>query len=401
MRILLTFVTVGRGGDAVQILALAEALRTAQHEVVVVGAHPAAPYQFGDRVARVRGVAGRLPWRARDLVELGLSFVAGWRAFRLGRTRKVDLVIHRAGVYDFQAGRLARRLRVPLILYLDMHVEAERAFRGEGYWRNLHAWSMRTLGQAADVVVAPSRAIAGYFETLGIPADKVVVCTNGVSRRHLRLGMEMAEMCPPLPGGRPCVLGFVGSLTRWHRVDLLLDALRILTRAGQSDPVRPLQEPPGYRLVIVGQGREYHSLEAQAKALGLEEHIEWRGALSHDEAVRAMADFDIAVLPGTLSTGAPMKLAEYAAMARPIIAPDLPNVRDVFAPDTEIVLASPGDAAALTQAVRLLARDPERARRLGRAAQARAASYTWEATIDLLLSRLPGPRESVPSSPAP
>jgi glycosyltransferase involved in cell wall biosynthesis len=388
MRILLTFVTTGRGGDAIQLMALAEALREHGHEVTCIGAHPVDPYAFDTDGGRARETISRLPWWVRDLSELGLGLLAARRILRAGRARPVDLMIHRAGVYDFEAGSLARRLHAPLILYLDSHVEAERSFRGEAYWRRLHAWSMRTLGQAARVVTAPSRAIAEYFIGLGIPSDKFVICRNGVSQRHLRMGMEMVHTHPPLPGNRPVTIGFVGSLAGWHRVDLLLDAVRRLNASPRLDAGSPPSEHEPCRLVIVGRGREFNALKARARSLGVDGFIEWRGAMQHDAAVRAMADFDIAVLPGTLSTGTPMKLAEYAAMARPIVAPDLPNIRDMFAEGTEVVLVAPGDTDALARAIRGLAADPQRARSLGRAAQARMANYTWEATIEPLLSRV-------------
>ena len=115
--------------------------------------------------------------------------------------------------------------------------------------------------------------------------------------------------------------------------------------------------------------------------------VEWRGALSHDDAVRAIRDFDIAVLPSTLPTGAPMKLSEYAAMARPMIAPDHANIRDLFNDREEIVLVSPGSVGPLVQAIGSLAADPAGAQRLGRAARQRVEGRTWEHTIDVLLRR--------------
>jgi glycosyltransferase involved in cell wall biosynthesis len=113
--------------------------------------------------------------------------------------------------------------------------------------------------------------------------------------------------------------------------------------------------------------------------------------------VWAIGDFDIAVLPGTLPTGAPMKLVEYAAMARPIVAPDLPNLRECFVPGVEIRLVPPGDAVALAQAIRDLCANPHRAREMGRAAQERVRSLTWEQLAGQILRRV---REAGPASPA-
>ena len=379
MRILFTYAAVGRGGDAVQVLALADAARSRGHDVAVAGASPLAPYAFDTAGGRVRSRVRRLPWWVRDALEGGLALRAAWRAVRTGGRRGVDVIVHRGSPYDVGAAYLARRLRVPLILYLDGHVDAERAFRGEGYWRALHVRTMRAAGRAAAVIATPSRAVADYYIGLGLPAERIEIVPNGISERHLRLGVEAADTHPPLAGTRHYTLGFVGSLSPWHGVDLLLDALRALLDEPQQG-LRP-------RLVIVGRGTMEEALRARARAIAVHGAVEWRGALSHDDAVGAIRDFDIAVLPSTLPTGAPMKLSEYAAMARPIIAPDHANIRDLFVDREEIMLASPGSPGPLVQAIRSLTADPAGARRLGMAAQRRVAGRTWEHTVDVLLRR--------------
>ncbi|MDR7545124.1 MAG: glycosyltransferase family 4 protein [Armatimonadota bacterium] len=380
MRILLSYVVVGRGGDAVQMLALARAMRDRGHTVAMAGGHELAPYAFATPGSRLRAVARRLPWWTKDILELGLGLAAARRAARACRTVRPDLIVHRPGLYDAVISQLADRWRIPLALYLDSHVEAERAFRRQRYWRALHRRAMWTLAQRATVAVVPSRAVAEYYARLGIAQHKIEVARNAVSERHLQWGADPAVAPPPLTDPDRCAVGFVGSLSRWHRVDLLLDALALLVR-GQIGARRR------YELVVVGHGEEAHALEARVAAWGLGAVVNWRGPMGHDDAVRAAGTFDVAVLPDTLDTGAPMKLAEYAAMGRPMVAPDRPNIRELFVPGQEITLVPPGDARALAEAIWALAQDPEAARRMAAAARARVLGCTWEALVDLLVAR--------------
>ena len=215
---------------------------------------------------------------------------------------------------------------------------------------------------------------------------------NGVSEKHLRLGHDAVLAYPPLRDPAVCTIGFVGSLSKWHGVEALLDAIHYLVGANGANGARDgghhaaaVNGQRRYRLTIIGRGREDESLRTRARALGLDACVEWRGALSHDDAVRAIRDFDIAVLPNTLHTGAPMKLAEYAAMGRPMIGPDRPNIREMFAGGQEIVLVPPGDASALARAIEGLASRPDEARRLGLAARQRIAHHTWEETVEVLV----------------
>ncbi len=373
-------------------------MRTQGHTVRLIGASGVRPYVFDSLGARMRNVARRLPWWGRDAMEIGLGVAAAARVLKSSRPRPWDLLIHRAGLYDGVMGFVARRRGIPMVLYLDSHVDSERVFRGEGYWRRLHAWAMRSLGRAAAVIVTPSSAVADYYAALGIPREKILVQRNGVSEEHLRLGHNAVLSHPPMRDPAVCTVGFVGSLSRWHGVDALLEAIHHLVAAtgapgnGTGDfHAAVANGQRRYRLTIIGRGREDDALRSRARALGVDAHVEWRGALSHDDAVRAIRDFDIAVLPNTLHTGAPMKLAEYAAMGRPMIGPDRPNIREMFAGGQEIVLVPPGDAPALARAIDRLASQPDEARRLGLAARQRIVHHTWEETVDVLVQHAMAP----------
>jgi len=118
--------------------------------------------------------------------------------------------------------------------------------------------------------------------------------------------------------------------------------------------------------------------------LGLSAQVDWLGAVPQRQAFEEIASFDIAVLPHTLSTGAPMKLFEYAAMARPMIAPDLPNLRALFSAD-EARFFTPESPEALAGVVLDLAANPEHARELGLRAQTRVEGYTWESILENVL----------------
>ena len=65
----------------------------------------------------------------------------------------------------------------------------------------------------------------------------------------------------------------------------------------------------------------------------------------------------------------PMKLLEYMAMAKPVVAPRLDNIRDVIDDGRNGLLFTPGDAADLARVLSALQQDPALGSRLGRAAR--------------------------------
>ncbi len=375
MHILFTYGLVGRGGDAIQVQEMAEALRKLGHTVRLVGPEPLRPYQFRTSLGRVRTALRRLPWWCTDMLKQALNRRLFRLARRTVRRERFDVLLHRASIYDFVGARLAKAAKIPLIAHLDAPFPVERAFRGEGYFKGLHRQSMLALGQQAKLIVTISQASKDYYAGLGLPEEKILVVPNGVPQGFLRWGAKLACEHPPfLHGAGRCVIGFVGSLSRWHGVGLLLQALRELGAPGDRR----------WQFRVIGSGEQYADLHARARELGVDDCVEWLGPRPHKAAVEEIARFDIAVLPNTLATGAPIKLFEYAAMARPTIAPDLPNLRKLFSED-EMLFSSPGDSSALARAILWLAEDPAAARQMGLRAQQRTQEYFWETIVQGIL----------------
>lgn len=374
MRILLTYNLVGRGGDALQIQALARAFSDLGHDVTLIGATPLAPYAFGASAGRLRRIARRLPWWGKDVFDLAAQVRLLATARSVLRRNSFAVVFHRGSIYDLVGARIADIC--PVIAHLDAPFAVEREYRGDGYFKRAHRRSMRSLGQKASLILTPSQAARDYYVDMGIPKDKILIMPNGISKAELASARELATTRAPFSSPPPWILGFVGSLSRWHRVDMLLQALH------QLNAVHPAR----FRLRIVGRGEEYKRLQSLDIELGIGDSVEWVGAIPHEEVFGQISTFDIGMLPSTLNTGAPMKLFEYAAVARPIIAPDLPNIRDLFSTG-EMCFFSPEDPDAMAQAILDLAASPEAARRMGTQARAKMQDFTWENILEGVLER--------------
>ena len=80
----------------------------------------------------------------------------------------------------------------------------------------------------------------------------------------------------------------------------------------------------------------------------------------------------------------PLKLFEYLAAGRAVIASDLPALREVLTDDVNAVLVEPGQPRSLAGAIDALLSDRARLDRLSRAAFDAAAGYTWDARAERL-----------------
>lgn len=160
-------------------------------------------------------------------------------------------------------------------------------------------------------------AMQGTHRAIGTYKDKVdaYVTVTGFARSvMIRSGLpkEIVHVKPnfvPEPEAgvsakREEKAVFVGRLSEEKGVDLLLEAWARL-------------EPSGFRLVVVGDGPERGRLETLSRKLP---GLEWRGWMSHDEALREVASSRFLVVPSRTYEGFPMVVAEAMSVGTPVIA---------------------------------------------------------------------------------
>lgn len=226
--------------------------------------------------------------------------------------------------------------------------------------------------RAADHVVTLSGALRDDLVARGVPDSRIDVIPNGVDAERFQprdrdTGLADALGLPP---GRT-VIGCVSTLNRYEGLDCLLQALARLL--GWGAPVCGL---------IVGDGPDRDRLRALAADLGIERFVRFAGRVPHGEVVRFHSLLDIFVVPRAdhrvTRLVPPLKPIEAMAMERPIVASDLPALRELVHGDLTGRLFRPGDPEGLAAALLPLVIAPVLRRRLGRAGRALVLrSHTW------------------------
>jgi glycosyltransferase involved in cell wall biosynthesis len=277
--------------------------------------------------------------------------------------------------------RIAREFNLPFI------VEMNTSFTFPGEWWNHHSaitpWVIarneQRLTEAADKVIVVSTHLRDHLVATGVRPDKVELMFNGADSQRFRPEDERAKTVRSKYGlHENLVVGFVGSLKPWHGVDVLIRSFRQCVR-----------DLPNLRLLIVGEGPLRESLELLARDSGLTESIVFTGAIPHDEVPSYVVSLDIAVCPAPRTPNyhlSPIKLFEYMASARPVIAGRFSDIPLVIRDHENGILVTPGDEAELTRAMLELAGDPALRLRLGDAARNDVErSYTWQRNAERVL----------------
>jgi len=361
MRILYSHRIASRDGQGVHLEAMVAALRAEGHEVLVVG-----PASFGTAthggesrwVARLRRL---LPRWAAELAELAYAVPASWRLTRAAASFRPDAIYERANLYHFAGGLVARWRGVPLLLEVNAPMAEERGRFGGLAWPRLAAWVERLAWRGASRALPVTEVLAGRLLAAGVRRERITVIPNGI---------HLADFPAPAmrePRG-PLFLGFVGFVREWHGLDAVLRGM-----AAWSGP-------PELSLVVVGEGPARPGLERLARELGLAQQVHFTGLAAREDIPRLVAGFDVALQPACVPYASPLKVFDYMAAGRAIVAPDQPNLREVLEDGRTALLFDPAEPGALWRAVARLARSPALRAQLGTAARAEMLrrDLTWE-----------------------
>lgn len=239
----------------------------------------------------------------------------------------------------------------------------------------------RRVWASAEGYVTLTSAHAGELAVRFGPRPAVAVVPDGA-----RLAADRTFRWSGPRRDRP-VVAYAGHLYPWKGVDALIEALALVPEVDGR--------------IVGGHPREgdLARLTALAAARGLGSRVLFTGLLPPQAVAGAIADADILVLPNTATEvsaryTSPLKLFEYLAAGRPIVASRLPALIEVLEDGVNALLVAPGDPAALAEAIRRLAGDPALARRLAARAFADAEQYTWARRaerLDVVLARALSP----------
>ncbi|HEX4403268.1 MAG TPA: glycosyltransferase family 4 protein [Polyangia bacterium] len=393
MRILYHHRTQGEEPESIHIRAIVNALRGLGHEVEIVGPTPARG--AAARAGR-RSLLGRIKQRAPrwifELMQLGYNVVVFARLWRAVNRFRPDFIYERYALFNAAGVALARWRGVPLILEVNTpYAQAWAQYFGLYLKRLARLIERRTLA-GADHVITVTNVQKRMLAEEGIAAARITACHNAIAPEAFAPSPSAAEALRRTLGLRDVVVGFVGTMNRWQGIDRFPAVVETVLAA--RDDVS---------FLFVGEGEFRAALEDFCRSRGLSDRVVFTGRKPHDEIANLVAAMTITVLLNSNVYGSPMKVFEYLAMGKAVIAPRVEPVLEVLRDGETGLLIAPGDADAMARDVLRLAADVELRERLGVAGRAYVlANHTWDrnaATIIDVYERLAASSATGASSP--
>ena len=330
-------------------------------------------------LVRVDGVAYHrlIPWTAPS--DPSEELAVGVRmASELVEAVRPD-VLHAASNHHNArlALELGRRFDLPVVYEVRGFLEESWLSRDpsrsvdDAFYRDERASETECM-LAADLVVTLGEAMRADIEARGVARERLLVVPNAVD----------ASFLEPLPSGagvrgglgigaEEFVVGTTTSCFGYEGLDVLLDAVALMRERGERA-----------HALIVGDGPELPSLRAHAASLGLEGVAHFPGRVAASEVRSHHAALDVFAVPRrddrVCRVVTPLKPVEAMAGGLPVVASDLPALREIVEPGVTGELIPAGESARLADVLTNLAYSHEKRAAYGLAGRSLVgADRTW------------------------
>lgn len=295
----------GFAGDVVHVRAIAKTFADLGNEVLLLVGDGSDNTRIPNVTIKV--VKKKHTGTARFLDDLRAACV-GIRWLRLSPER---LIYERR--FSCKVGLLIKLFtNAPLGVEINGLVDGEAHAQGEAY-RKARVW---TLSWADRIIaVAPGLAEA-LSKRYGLDRDRICVVSNGVDVEHF-YPLEKSKYKPQC-GFEPIdkIILFIGNFAGWYDLSLLIKAFSIV--ASSIDDAK---------LVLIGDGKLMNEVRRQIHESELVDRVVLTGRVDHSRIPDYIAASDVCVAPFTKGVNedglSPMKLFEYLAVARPVVASDV------------------------------------------------------------------------------
>ncbi|MBI4778934.1 glycosyltransferase family 4 protein [Candidatus Falkowbacteria bacterium] len=232
--------------------------------------------------------------------------------------------------------------------------------------RMLKSWHKLAFKKAKKIIVL-TKFLKQELAAAGVSEAKIIVAPDAVDLNEFKVNItrDQARQKLSLPVDKK-IIAYAGNLSfhDWKGVDVLLDSLKYL---------------PGICCLLVG-GDELWSAKIKERYSAADLLI--TGHKNHNEVPAYLKAADILILPNKKGDAnseyytSPLKLFEYMASGRPIVASNLLSIREVLN-KTNAVLVEPNNPAGLADGIKKIIIDEILAEKISKQALIDAENYTW------------------------
>lgn len=375
--------TQGDGAEGIHIAEMVAAFRRKGHDVHMVG--PA----VGNEGISKNKISSKFSFVKKifigplyELIEL-LYNIYGFLALRSAIIKyNPDLIYDRYITYNYSSIAAGKKYGIPVVLEVNAPLALERDKESDEklYFKKIAYYLEKKICSNADRTFVVSTPLMKYLYSIGVPQNTIHVLPNGVNIKKFYPKPKSGNLMRCLGISQDdVVIGFVGILRSWHGIDLLLNAIKEVCKKNEL-----------CKLLLVGDGPIRQSIVKLSQDFGIADKVIITGRISHENVSDYVALFDIAVSPKATFYASPMKIVEYMALGKPVVAPNADNIRDLLTDNVDGILFRKDSIASLIMKLNLLIMDNRIREKVAKSALTRVRNeLKWEDNVDRVLAQIP------------
>ncbi len=336
-------------------------------------------YSFIDSALRLLNRGSQ----AKEAAEFLRNEQAAAAIARLHDKRPFEIIYERYSLFGMAGRSFAAQHDLPFVLEVNSPLLLEATKYRSLELTELAQTVEKYLFATSDQIVAVSEQVREYILSIA-PAAEVTIIPNGFAPERFPERQEASaeRSCLNMFSPEDIVVGFLGAVKPWHGVEELLT----LFEQFQS-------EHESIKLAIVGNHKHLASYwKADPTGLIKNGSVVATGAVPFEIVPHYLSELDILVAPYPDLDDfyfSPLKVYEYMASGRPIIASAIGQIRDMLEDNVTALLIKPGDTEELQQAILRLKDDLVLRERLGQAARKEAfEKHSWQNRMELLEQKI-------------
>jgi len=241
------------------------------------------------------------------LMSHSFSIYAFIMGFYTVLTAKYDVIYERYSIFGTGC-KLGKIFKIPCIVEVNGLMTDEQKMTGK-LRRIITKFELKTFSQADTIVTVTAKIKEILKMDYGVPGNKIVVVENGANTDLFKPMQE--EAMKEIKMNENCIyVGFSGSFKQWHGIEDLVRSAPLI-----------LKEVENTKFILVGNGHMKEQIVQMVSNLNLTDKFVFIDKVPYEEVPKYVNAFDVCVILKKKDIpGSPLKLWEYMACGKPVIA---------------------------------------------------------------------------------
>lgn len=320
-------------------------------------------------IGRINSMVSRyVPEIIFELFEILYNVSSGNRLNKVLNKNHYGFIYERYAFLNWCGVWEARKTKTPIILEVNYTSYTPLYRKRCSILKQLTKWIEKWVFKNANAIIVVSKYLEEQLNELGVNKNKIIVLTNAADPERFVISDNGNQLREKYNLTGKTIIGFVGGFYPWHGLDFLFKAFKTLNENNND-----------VALLLIGDGPMAKVLKKNTLESGLENKIIFTGQLSHKRLIEYISVVDIAVMPHSNEYGSPMKIYEYMAMCKPVVAPRLGPLEDGITHGVEGLLFKLGNIEEFVVSLKTLINDKHLCEKMGTAGRERVLrQHNWQ-----------------------